>query len=1079
MSSASAQISMSGNTFSSATGVAINAGNAGLSDIYSAILQNSADMATAKGTAYMCPTHVPGWAQGRNELGEHFHANLKAYEGTGMFSQPEGVVYFIGDGMSEEIVSMTENIKAQAKWNNGDMKADGTPYEAWDQTIEKAYFRKDEWAQTMVSTHAYDTFVPDSASTAAGINRGVAGNFGSLGQLPSERSGAETGTLEFHKYDRGVAGIMQVNKLAGRPVGFTADSRITHATPAATFSNAGSRGYESSVYQGVGISTTDTDVYRDESTYEDLAIQLLLSGFGVPDVLLGYGERNFCMNDCAHGGSRRNDIDIFDKLTTLYGDKVKMVSTEAELKAFMSDPAELAKVSNGEIISLVGLFAYSHAGAYSSREDVEQYELYELERALASASVKYMEEVDAQRVADGMKPMYTKRIDLTKTSLDTSIAYNDYQEVGESASTQPTLAEMTDASVKFLKLRSEYLESQSGKKEPYMFFAEASQIDWGLHGGDNFWAASEVINLERAVEAADKASGGNAMLLVTADHSHTLSSGGYNGRTDWWNEPGGAWGRPLYTAGYGYGQLNTPAQHNDYMFGGGIAQSPGWGWGDSEGQLSVENYPEMEELLKENSIDWKFVEGDPDDLLPYQKAILDHVLQVIATQEGLSHINATQSLLDAAETFGIVGVPNVPREVALSPGFRIPSTYFANGGSHGASHVPVYCKGPGDSCAPMQLAKGGARHQSSLMNLLRCALRTDTVEVTKNDITAAQRNIQALNTLTDPLNAKTLHYCTDINDPTTCKTGADVKFHSTPLTDKMASNLLPAPKTELDAKSTTVIPNVNVAAELLAARQALGDAAVMNTKTDLNYNPADTTTNKFFNLPSPTVKAFIDNVSGNKFYTYQSPLAYSESVGLAFYNVILNAVGMPPQASLPAGTTVDIGGTNYMLSPFLSERTLSGFSFQEFTLMSMDYMGFNEAFFAPGTPLEAIKATLGKKTEADGTVYYMVPAATPSMSPRHPTYSSQTAFSYPDTDTSLIIAGIENADSKTVGVTFDATYETMTAQIDMVISDAATLAGVSAGIAAWQAVGMGAEFAVSGNTVTYTPVHTLTSPLDA
>lgn len=843
------QITVSGNTFSSTTGVAVSSGGLSLSETYTKLLTNVGDAFASRGAAYMCPTDVPRWAEGRNELGEHFKENLKAYEGTGMFSQPEGVVYFIGDGMSEEIVSMTENIKAQAKWNNGDMKPDGTPYEAWDQTLDKVYFRKDEWAQTMVSTHSYDAFVPDSASTAAGITNGMAGNSGSLGVLPSERSGAETATLELNKYARGVAGLMQVNKLAGRPVGFTADSRITHATPAAMFSASTSRNFESSGYQDVGISTTDEHVYRDADSHEDIAIQLLLSGYGVPDVLLGYGERNFCMNDCAHGGSKRNDLDIFDKLTSLYGDKVKMVSTEAELKAFMSDPTELAKVSNGEIISLVGLFAYSHGGSYPKREDVEKYELYELERALADASIKFMEEEDAKREAEGLEPMYTNRIALTKTSLDVSTAFSDSTVVGADASTQPTLAEMTDASVKFLKLRSEYLESQSGKKEPYMFFAEASQIDWGLHNGDNFHAAAEVINLERAVEAADKASGGNAMLLVTADHSHSLTTGGYNMRKDWWNEPGGNYGKPLYAAGFGNGQLNTPTVGNDYMFGGHIDQSPGFGWGDSEGTLSVEDFPEMAELLNENSIDWKFVEGDPDGLLPFQKAILDHVINVIATQEGLSHINTTETLLEAAETFGIVGVPNVPRGVAMAPGFRIPSTYFAKSGSHGASHVPLFCKGPGDSCAPMQLAKGGARHQTSIMNLMRCALRTDTVEVTKNDITAAQRNIQALNTLTDLLNTKTLYYCTNINDPTTCKTGTDVEFYSTPLTDKMASNLLPARKAELDAKSTTVIPSVNVAGELLAARQALGDAALTTTKVDPYYDPADPSTNKFYNVP--------------------------------------------------------------------------------------------------------------------------------------------------------------------------------------------------------------------------------------
>lgn len=65
----------------------------------------------------------------------------------------------------------------------------------------------------------------------------------------------------------------------------------------------------------------------------------------------------------------------------------------------------------------------------------------------------------------------------------------------------------------------------------------------------------------------------------------------------------------------------------------------------------------------------------------------------------------------------------------------------------------------------------------------------------------------------------------------------------------MAANLLPERKAELDAKSTTVIPQVDVAATLAAARLALGETAVTSTPVDANYDPANSSTNKFYNVP--------------------------------------------------------------------------------------------------------------------------------------------------------------------------------------------------------------------------------------
>ena len=86
---------------------------------------------------------------------------------------------------------------------------------------------------------------------------------------------------------------------------------------------------------------------------------------------------------------------------------------------------------------------------------------------------------------------------------------------------EPSLAQMTRAAIEVLR------------RNPKGFFlmVEGGRIDHALHGGNAYRALDETISLADAVQAAlDATDADDTLVVVTADHSHTLSFAGYPAR---------------------------------------------------------------------------------------------------------------------------------------------------------------------------------------------------------------------------------------------------------------------------------------------------------------------------------------------------------------------------------------------------------------------------------------------------------------------------------------------------------------------------------------------------------------------
>src|SRR5690606_34187465 len=83
---------------------------------------------------------------------------------------------------------------------------------------------------------------------------------------------------------------------------------------------------------------------------------------------------------------------------------------------------------------------------------------------------------------------------------------------------QPSLEEMTRAAIHAL----------SRDPDGYVLLVEGARIDMANHYGNAFRALDETIAMSRAVQAAmDMTSADDTLILVTADHSHTLNFVGY------------------------------------------------------------------------------------------------------------------------------------------------------------------------------------------------------------------------------------------------------------------------------------------------------------------------------------------------------------------------------------------------------------------------------------------------------------------------------------------------------------------------------------------------------------------------
>jgi alkaline phosphatase len=334
---------------------------------------------------------------------------------------PKNVIFFLGDGMG--MTTMTA-ARIYSVGEDGELTMDTLPETAF----VKTFSNNAQVTDSAPSMSAYMTGVKMNNEVISMTSNTVAiapvadANGNMLGNNCGSSNGSPVTTLA------------EIAKRQGLSVGVVTTTRITHATPAATYAHICHRDLENDIAAamvpgGTGFNTA-------------------LGSKGL-DVVLGGGSQFFKTK--ANGGKRADGRDLI-----------------AEMKSngytYTTNATELNAVDPTKISRLFGLFTSSHMS-------------YDLDRA---------------------------------------------------ATSEPSIADMTVKAMDVLA---------GNNPKGYFLMIEGGRIDHALHETTAKKALQDTVAFDNAIKAAiDKAKLNdpklkNTLIVVTADHDHTLVLNGYAKRT--------------------------------------------------------------------------------------------------------------------------------------------------------------------------------------------------------------------------------------------------------------------------------------------------------------------------------------------------------------------------------------------------------------------------------------------------------------------------------------------------------------------------------------------------------------------
>ena len=348
---------------------------------------------------------------------------LSACGGGGGIVHPESdtkknVLFFLGDGMG--ITTLTA-ARIYSVGEDGELTMDKLPETAF------------------VHTYSNDAQVTDSAPSMAAYMTGVKMNNEVISMTADTKATDASGKPYHTNFDstcpttngKAVPTLLEQMKAAGYGTGVVSTTRITHATPAATYSHVCHRDAENTIAAALVPAGKGYNAAL---------------GDGV-DVIFGGGSSYFTPK--ADGGKRN---DARNLMTELKAQKYSVAASKAD---FDKLPVDGSKV--------VGLFTKDHMA-------------YDLDR---------------------------------------------------DASKEPSLAEMTGKAIDVL----------AAKKKNFFLMVEGGRIDHALHATNARRALQDTVAFDDAIKAAlakmEKLDPGlkNTLVVVTADHDHTMHLNGYAQRT--------------------------------------------------------------------------------------------------------------------------------------------------------------------------------------------------------------------------------------------------------------------------------------------------------------------------------------------------------------------------------------------------------------------------------------------------------------------------------------------------------------------------------------------------------------------
>ncbi len=252
-------------------------------------------------------------------------------------AKAKNVILFIGDGMGISTITAARIFDGQSKGMSGE-----------DNKLSFEEFPD----LALVKTYNLDAQVADSAGTASAMNTGMKTQIGKINVRPD-------GQLAGCADSAAVPPVLfaDLAEKAGMSTGIVSTARLTHATPAAVYGHAQSRGWEN-----------------------DMAISAEGKRHGCVDLasqLVAYGGTNGL--ELALGGGRSNFLGTSDG--GFRGDGKNLTAAWAQKSAahvYVEDAASLRAINSEGQKNVLGLFNKSHMSYEADRDNVVEPSLTEL-----------------------------------------------------------------------------------------------------------------------------------------------------------------------------------------------------------------------------------------------------------------------------------------------------------------------------------------------------------------------------------------------------------------------------------------------------------------------------------------------------------------------------------------------------------------------------------------------------------------------------------------------------------------------------------------------------------------------------
>lgn len=352
--------------------------------------------------------------------------SVAAHQRASAPAKARNIILFVGDGMSLTTVAAARILEGQRQGGRGEENL--LSFEAFPQT---AFSR----------TYSTDRQTADSASTTTAMMTGAKTRSGMI----SIAQAAARGDCDASR-TQAMATAIELAELAGLATGVVTTTRITHATPAATYAHSPEREWE---------SDTDLPEPARAAGCRDIARQLAEFDLGDGiEVVLGGGRREFLP-----AGAPDPEYEEFTGRRLDGRDLIQEWRDRNQDGQFVWNAGQLASLDLARTGKLLGLFEPDHMN-------------YENDRAKDRGG-------------------------------------------------EPSLADMTRAAITVLRRNS----------RGFVLVVEGGRIDHAHHAGNAFRALTDTIAFSDAVRAAtEMTDASDTFILVTADHSHTLSFVGYPAR---------------------------------------------------------------------------------------------------------------------------------------------------------------------------------------------------------------------------------------------------------------------------------------------------------------------------------------------------------------------------------------------------------------------------------------------------------------------------------------------------------------------------------------------------------------------